>query len=188
MTIEIIQLLLAGFCIALQTIPKYVLISLNLWSAISPYLTLVRFIFWAAYLTLPMIIWWIHKKTKLVKQVERINLKLFYLGSVTAVIGWLSFGYSFWLLGTALFPITPDQVTLFMFTISSSILIGLAIIIVPASIGVRESVMVWILGPVIGAPQAVIVAALARLIVTLSEIVSAYGFKLLHLPGITRKY
>ena len=55
---------------------------------------------------------------------------------------------------------------------------ALAVLIVPGSIGVRESIMVMILGPVLGAPLAVIIAALARLVLTLSELVSALGFRL----------
>jgi uncharacterized membrane protein YbhN (UPF0104 family) len=89
------------------------------------------------------------------------------------------FGYSFWLLGKSLITVTTDQLFIFVFTLAASFLIGLAIIIVPGSIGVRESVMVWLLGPVVGAPQAVIIAALARFTVTLSELFSAFVFRLI---------
>jgi uncharacterized membrane protein YbhN (UPF0104 family) len=94
-------------------------------------------------------------------------------------VGWLLFGYSFWLLGNALFQVNIDQLFIFIFTLSASFLIGLAVVIMPGSIGIRESIMVWLLGPVVGAPQAVIIATVARVTVTLSELISALAFKVL---------
>jgi uncharacterized membrane protein YbhN (UPF0104 family) len=82
------------------------------------------------------------------------------------------------MLGAALQPLPFTQVGLFTFTLAVSFLVGLAVLIVPGSIGVRESIMVMILGPALGAPLAVIIAALARLVLTLSELVSAFGFRL----------
>jgi uncharacterized membrane protein YbhN (UPF0104 family) len=116
------------------------------------------------------------KRTSKTKSVKPLVL----LGaSLSMFVGWILFGYSFWLIGNAFFQVNIDNLFTFIFTLSASFLIGLAVVIMPGSIGVRESIMVWLLGPVIGAPQAVIIATIARITVTISELVSAFAFKVL---------
>ena len=110
--------------------------------------------------------WLLKRSQKLVHSKEVKPLRLL-AASASMLAGWILFGFSFWLLGKALFTVSIQELYLYVFTLSASILIGLAVVIVPGSIGIRESIMVWMLGPSIGAPQAVIVAALARVIVTL---------------------
>lgn len=95
--------------------------------------------------------------------------------SLAIAAGWLLLGASFWLLGAALLPLTAADFPFFLFTLAASFLIGLAIVVAPGSLGVRESLMVYLLRSAqVPAPTAVLVAALSRLVITLAELASAF--------------
>lgn len=177
MTIELVQLYLAGICITLFSLPMDIVSHWKIGEPIINLLPSIRVVSILIFFLFPIGVSWIVSKAKINNQEKGFNPIVFYGASMCMITAWVLFGYSFWLLGKALFPISIDQLQLFVFTLSTSFLIGLAIIIVPASIGVRESIMVWLLGPVVGEPQAVIIAALARITVTLSEVISALAFK-----------
>ena len=99
---------------------------------------------------------------------------MFIAATLAMLAGWLLFGYAFWLIGAALQPLPVADLPLFIFTLTASFLLGLAILIVPGSIGVRESIMVFLLSSVhLPAALAVVIAALSRVIVTLSELAGA---------------
>jgi len=140
---------------------------------------------WAARIGLLLILaglpfaaaWLLKRQPKLVPDVRLMPWRMLAAGLVI-VLGWLLLSLSYWVLGAALRPLSLDQFGLFTFTLAASMLIGLAVLIVPGSIGVRESIMVMILGPALGAPLAVIVAVLSRLVWTLSELLSALGFRI----------
>ncbi len=94
--------------------------------------------------------------------------------SLVSVRAWRFFGLSYWLLGASLTPLSYARIPLFVFTLSASLIISLLTIFVPGGIGVRESIMVFILGAqFLPAPVAVIIAALSRVVVILSELLSA---------------
>jgi len=177
MTIELVQLLLAGMCVALLSLPVDAVVNWRGWNLISSFLPIIRFIFLGIFLLFPFSVSWILNKSKIIKHTVNANPVVLLGAALSMFTSWILFGYSFWLLGTTFFPISIDQLLMFVFTLAASILIGLAIVIVPGSIGVRESIMVWFLGPIVGAPQAVIIAALSRVVVTISELVSAFAFQ-----------
>jgi uncharacterized membrane protein YbhN (UPF0104 family) len=94
---------------------------------------------------------------------------------LTSLVAWLLFGLAFWLLGASMTPVPYTRIPLFIFTLAVSLIIGLVIIFVPGGLGIRESIMVLVLSPnYLSAPVAVIVAALSRLIVILSELFSVF--------------
>ena len=97
---------------------------------------------------------------------------LLWSAALTNLIAWLIFGMGFWLIGTAFQPLTSTSIPAFIFVLVASIVIGLLIIIVPGSFGVRESIMVFLLAPYLSSPIAVIVAISSRLVVTISELLS----------------
>jgi glycosyltransferase 2 family protein len=101
---------------------------------------------------------------------------LFLIGSSLSIfLGWLLFGFSFWLIGASLVHLPWSNIPTFIFALTASFLIGLASIFIPGSIGVRESIMVFLLSPeFVAAPIAVIIAILSRIIITLSELSSLY--------------
>ncbi len=140
---------------------------------------------WAARIGLLLILaglpfataWLLKRRPRLAPEVRILPGRLL-AAALVIVIGWLFLSLSYWMLGAALRPLPLAQFGLFTFTLAASMLIGLAVLIVPGSIGVRESIMVMILGPALGAPLAVIVAVLSRLVWTLSELLSALGFRI----------
>jgi uncharacterized membrane protein YbhN (UPF0104 family) len=96
------------------------------------------------------------------------------LAAIAILAGWLLFGYAFWLIGAALQPLPVSALPLFTFTLAASFLLGLAILVVPGSLGVRESIMVFLLSAAHLPPAlAVVIAALSRVVVTLSELAGA---------------
>ena len=105
---------------------------------------------------------------------------IWFSASLLAVLaGWLLFGLAFWLLGAALAPLSGAELGLFIFTLASSIILGLAVLFVPGGLGVRESIMVFLLTSA-GLPSAltVVAAALLRLAVLLAELVGAFTLKI----------
>jgi hypothetical protein len=99
-----------------------------------------------------------------------------YVASLSAVVaGWMLFGLAFWCLGAALVPLSTSSLGLFIFTLASSVLLGLAVLFVPGGLGVRESIMVYVLSVAGLTPaMAVVTAALSRLSVLLAELAGAF--------------
>ncbi len=93
---------------------------------------------------------------------------------VLVVVNWVLIGGYFWLLGNAITPVSLDQLASFIFVLTASFLIGFLVLIVPGSIGVREAIIVFLLGPALGNPLAVVVALLDRAAFILGEVLS-YG-------------
>ncbi len=179
MTIELVQLFLAGICVAFLSLPVDIMVSWRFGNLFSSFLPIIRIISFVIFLLFPIAVSWIFNKTKIINQTMSASPVILLGASLSMFASWILFGYSFWLLGKTFFPVSIDQLLLFVFTLAASILIGLVIIVVPGSIGVRESIMVWFLGPVVGAPQAVIIAAISRVIITISELIGAYTFRII---------
>lgn len=179
MTIELILLLLAGICMAILTLPVDIASDWQISNSVIRILPIIRIFSLALCFLFPFALTWVLNKTKISDTLEGSSAFTMFGALLSMFAGWISFGYSFWLLGKAFFPIATSQIPAFIFTLTTSIIIGLAIVIVPGSIGVRESIMVWLLGPIIGSPQAVIIAISSRLVVIISELVSAFTFRIL---------
>ncbi len=110
----------------------------------------------------------------------QMNIPTYWIGVIVVLVGWLVLGLSFWLLGAAISPIPFHDFPLFTFTLAASILIGLVILFVPAGIGIRESVMIFLLGPLIGAQLAIIIAAACRFLFILSDIASLIPIEIVY--------
>ncbi len=178
MTIELIQLVFSGLVLLILTLPASIISRWHMAGSIVILLPFLRVFAIALFIALPFGWSWILRKTIQSNRINHLNPLILLSASVCELVGWLIFGYSFWLLSSSIVLVGASQLLFFVFTLTASILIGLAVIIVPASIGVREAVIVWFIGPLVGAAPAVIIAALARITVTLSELISAYGFRL----------
>ena len=177
MVLELLQVVFTGLGIVVAFIPDNLL---NRWignQSIFPIFSFLR-----AFLILTMTIFLISLPFILHKHLARRSYSrvkpLALWGATLAILaGWFLFGLAFWLIGIAIHQMPLSRLPLFTFALATSFLVGLAIIIVPGSIGIRESIMVFILGPIIGGPVAVLIATLSRLIVTLSEVVCALGLE-----------
>ncbi len=177
MLLELFQVAFTGLGIVVALIPDNLL---NRWIGSQSILQIFPFL--RAFLLLTMTIFLIslpfilrkHLVWRLHSQVKPFAL---WGATLTILTGWFLFGIAFWLIGIAIQQMSLSRLPLFTFALATSFLVGFAIIIVPGSIGVRESIMVLILGPIIGGPVAVLIATLSRLIITLSEVVCALGLE-----------
>lgn len=174
MVLELLVILLTGFFLGVILIPADLVFQ---WSDSEDLIRLLPFIRALALILLcisPLIISYT-LKNQFGSQIEmRIVPSMVWATVLTSLLAWLLFGLAFWLLGASLIPLPHAGIPLFIFTLAASLIISLLTIFVPGGIGVRESVMVFILSMnYLSAPVAVIVAALSRLVVILSELLSA---------------
>lgn len=176
MILELFQIVFTGLGIVIALIPDNLL---NRWIGnqsilpIFPFLRVFVLLIMTVFLiSLPFIL-----RKYLSRSYSRVKPLALWGATLAILAGWVVFGVAFWLIGISIQQMPFSRLPLFTFALATSFLVGLAIIIVPGSIGVRESIMVFILGPIIGGPVAVLIAALSRLIVTLSEIVCALGYE-----------
>jgi uncharacterized membrane protein YbhN (UPF0104 family) len=175
MVLELLVILLTGFLLGVILIPADLVFQ---WSDSEALIRLLPFIRALALVLLcisPLIIF-ITLKNRFRSQSEmRIVPSMVWAAVLTSLLAWLLFGMAFWLLGASLTPLPYAGIPVFIFTLAASLIISLLTIFVPGGIGVRESVMVFILSTsYLSAPVAVIVAALSRLVVILSELLSAF--------------
>ena len=171
MALELILLVVIGFCLILIFLPnEHILDSLHL-GFINIQINFFRALGIFILLIIPGIA---SLSLRIVRKFQGENhLHYLALFSANAVIlaGWLFLGISFWLLGVAFLPISISDFSPFIFTLAVSFLIGLAIVIVPGSIGVRESIMVYLLTLFnIASPIAVLIATISRLTLAFSEL------------------
>jgi uncharacterized membrane protein YbhN (UPF0104 family) len=169
MLIELISLYLSGAVIAATTSVFYPVV---VGDAFGHFVLLGGIL---AFFVLAFLPFFLPTVAKSIWKIEvHISVLTYWVAISVIVVGWTSFGVSFWLLGAALFPISTKLMTNFLFTIVGSFLVSLAVIVVPGGIGVRESVMVFLLGPFVGNTPAVLIATVSRLTWLISEIF-AYG-------------
>lgn len=177
MATELVQVVGIGFASALIFIPpelsKY-------WQDIFPQLNLIYLRIFGIILliTLPFVIYVLLKRTPRLPADSQLRFSMFVFSYLSIFIGWLVFGLAFWMIGYSIEPQPLILLPGFIFTLAASIVIGLAIVIIPGSIGVRESIMVFFLTDIgIISSIAVIIAVLSRLIITVSEVISYLIFQ-----------
>ena len=100
---------------------------------------------------------------------RRITAQTIPLYAVT----WILIGVSFWMTARALVPVKVSDLALYMGAFAAAWLVGLIAIYAPGGIGVREAVLVAILGPRIGSSDALVIAAVSRAVFTLADLIPA---------------
>ncbi|MFQ5671476.1 MAG: lysylphosphatidylglycerol synthase domain-containing protein [Nitrospinales bacterium] len=95
--------------------------------------------------------------------VSRLKIAFVYLG---AFIFW---GLAFSFFVKSLFPVAPSEFAYFTLSFVFSSLAGMLAFFVPKGVGVRESMLVLMLSPVIGEPAALVAAISSRLWIVLTE-------------------
>ena len=86
---------------------------------------------------------------------------------------WILVGVSFWMTARALLPVKVSDLALYVGAFAAAWLVGLIAIYAPGGIGVREAVLVAILGPRIGSADALVIAAVSRAVFTLADLIAA---------------
>ena len=88
-------------------------------------------------------------------------------------IVWIIVGSAFWLTASGIFGVSPRQLTFYVGAFAAAWLVGLVAIYAPGGLGVREAVLVFLLRNRLGSADALLVAAVFRGILTVSELALA---------------
>jgi len=86
---------------------------------------------------------------------------------------WLLIGVSFWMTARAFMYVSPSDLPLYTGAFAAAWIVGLVAIYAPGGIGVREAILVAILGPRIGGAEALVIAAASRAVFTVADLVPA---------------
>jgi glycosyltransferase 2 family protein len=101
----------------------------------------------------------------------------FRVGARTTVLytgTWILIGASFWMAARALVPaVSAAQIPIYTGAFAVAWIVGLVAIYAPGGIGVREAVLVAILGPRIGTADAVLVSTASRVVFTVADLMAA---------------
>ena len=171
MILELAQIVLIGFGLILIFLPNEIVMEWSILGFIDDQIIIIRAIGILILLIIPGVIILSLKMMRKYREEIILYPKALFSASSVILVGWLLLGIAFWLLGVAFLPTAISDIPRFIFTLAASFLIGLAIIIVPGSIGVRESIMVYLLTLFsIASPIAVLIAIFSRLILTISEL------------------
>lgn len=174
---ELVQVVGIGFAISLIFIPSELS---GYWLDILPRLNLIylRIFGFILLISLPFLIYLLLKRTHRLPSGTHIRFTMLAFSYLSIFFGWLVFGVAFWMMGYSIEPQPLFLIPDYIFTLAASIIIGLAIIIIPGSIGVRESIMVFFLTTIgLLSSIAVIIAVISRLIITVSEVISYLIFQ-----------
>jgi uncharacterized membrane protein YbhN (UPF0104 family) len=175
MALELLLLVLTGIWVMVVFIPvemigNWIELEANLFSDILPWMIVVLSLL---LIGLPVTISWFIKKNRKLSATLSVNPRILFAATLSILTGWILFGISFWCLGSSLMPFNFTDIKLFTFTLATSFLVGLAVLFVPGGIGIRESLMVFFLGPFMTGPIAVLVATISRIVLVLCELTSA---------------
>ena len=86
---------------------------------------------------------------------------------------WPLIGVSFWMTARAFLDVSVSDIALYTGAFAAAWIVGLIAIYAPGGIGVREAVLVAILGPRIGSADALVVAAASRVVFTVADLIPA---------------
>ncbi len=92
-------------------------------------------------------------------------------GAGWALLSWMAYGVHVWVLALQLGAVpTARLLVVGTGAFAAAWTIGFLVVIAPAGAGVRDAVLVLVLGGVLAAPQATVVAALSRLMFTVGDL------------------
>jgi uncharacterized membrane protein YbhN (UPF0104 family) len=179
MALELALLIIIGLVLAIILIPGGLLADwLNTYS-LKWNIQLIRGACLIVILILSFFFVYIFRKSLLKWGNYNIEPLMLFASISVILISWLTFGISYWLLGVSFTAIPISYLPNFIFVLTSSFIIGLAIIIIPGSIGVRESIMVYLLTLMsIPSSIAVLIAVISRITLVLCELTSYFVFQI----------
>lgn len=95
--------------------------------------------------------------------VRSFDLKKLFPLALFYIIFWLVFGYCFLLMCESILTIDPDKRLLVAMVFPVSFAIGFIVSISPGGLGIREGVMYTLLLPLLGSPNAALIAVFSRI-------------------------
>jgi hypothetical protein len=90
-----------------------------------------------------------------------------------SVVTWLFYGAAYWLFVTSLTPLRAGSLAPLVGVNALSFVAGFVVLFAPAGLGVRETTMTVLLGPLVPAGVAAVIALLSRLWTVAAEIIGA---------------
>jgi glycosyltransferase 2 family protein len=172
MGIELLLTAVAGLVVVLALVPAHLVNQLLLGRYLPLIMRLGSVLLVVGLGALPAVLRVLFRKTGRTRLAQAVNAPALWAAGLVMLLGWLVLGAGYWLLGAALTPLSLSVLPLFCFTLTASFLAGLAVIFVPMGLGVREALMVAILGGALSSSTAVILAGILRLSTTLCELLS----------------
>lgn len=180
MTIELVLLVALGSILAVVCLPASLLESWQAGGLITAYLGAIKVLVAAGIAAITLLLGRRFFDSPRLR--NRVHLSVPHLLAAGGILlaGWIAFGFAFWLMGTAISPISWETIPSFIFVLTASVLIGLAIVFIPGSFGVREGLMVFFLTGIGMLPAlAVVAAVLSRILVILGELAGYFVFQII---------
>ena len=104
---------------------------------------------------------------------------------VLYLVVWALYGLAFWMTGRALFAVPAADLARYIGVFALGWLAGLVAFFAPGGIGVREAVIVALLGSRLGQANAIVLAATSRIVLSAIDLVA--GAASFGLPALRRK-
>lgn len=179
MVLELALLINIGLVLAIAFIPGELLADWLSTLSIDLNIHVIRGICFGVLLIFSFSFMYLFRRSQLKWGNYTIELPMLLAAIIVILASWLIFGVSYWLLGVSFITIPISYLPKFIFVLTSSFIIGLAIVIIPGGIGVRESIMVYLLTSMsIPSSIAVLIATLSRITLVISELSSYFIFQI----------
>lgn len=171
--------LIEFLCSALTRLAvSFSFLSIELWHQITGCesvagLWLLRFIAWLGVISLPWILNYA-QRSKLglyLKITQPVRVPLLWVAEIMMCLGWIIYGLGFAALLRSMTYIPLDTLSPVIFSTTSSYLVSLLIFFVPAGIGVREGVLIYILTGVLPEVVVSLSSVLSRIVVIVAELI-----------------
>ena len=99
-------------------------------------------------------------------------------GIAANLAAWVGYGVALWLLARGVLPAAGLSLRQAIGAFAGSYLAGLLFLLAPGGLGVREGVFMWMLQDRLGPANALALAAVSRLVMTLADVLAAAPFLL----------
>jgi hypothetical protein len=101
-------------------------------------------------------------------------------GIVANLLAWAGYGVALWLLGRGVLPSAELGIPEAIGAFAGSYIAGLLFLLAPGGLGVREGVFVWMIQDRIGPANALVLAGVSRIGMTIADLLAALPFVLFH--------
>lgn len=180
MTIELVQLVVLGSILAVVCLPATLLGSWLAGGLHPAHLGLLKGLAAVGITVVPLYLGGRFFDSSHLGKRVRLSVPNLLAAGGFILSGWVAFGTAFWLMGSAVSPTSWKDIPSFIFVLTGSVLIGLAIVFVPGSLGVREGLMVFFLTRIGMVPAlAVVAAVLSRFLVIIAELMGFITFQVM---------
>jgi len=112
---------------------------------------------------------WVGRLMNAQAPLEALPLSAVGLSGALMFLGWLTYGFAFWLFIRGLLPETPLSIATAAGAFTLSYILGTLALFAPGGIGVRELVLVSLLTPALGSGGALAASIGSRVLLTVTE-------------------